>query len=225
MREPPFQLPQRHAMRHTSAGIDEISDGFGLEQVHPPVRDRSPREFAGQCLPCASREQSFHHQDRNQTAPVNRYLEDVLACVAPRAREQRHESLVDARTRRRVVHRGKTHQTGSERREVDDHLLANTSDVTPAYSNQRSSATPRRSGDCCNRVIRQGQQAAHGVSGEHEALTRREDADTVPALVFRKAIAQLVDGSEGARAYVMKRAPVEGDEVSSLCAFKEIERI
>lgn len=84
---------------------------------------------------------------------MNRYLEDVLARVAPRRREQRDESLVDSRARHRVVHCSQTHHTGSERCEVGDYAPANGRNLGPAYSNQRGSATPGRSGYCCNRVI------------------------------------------------------------------------
>src|SRR5215469_9356837 len=95
LRQGSFDLPQRHPGLLFGLRFDELADGFRLDQIHLPVRDRSKRKLAGCCDPGPGGPRRFDDPRQDYGIPMGADFEDVFAGIRMRSAEESNHDLVD----------------------------------------------------------------------------------------------------------------------------------
>ena len=163
-REPTIELRQRLLLHGLRARIHQVGHRFGLQQIHPSVEHRAPREFTRlRETRTRSDTRSEHPLWRHETA-VDRQLHHILARVGLRFHEHGDERVLhhDAGgvAQRRPL-RAPRYDVGTRRPAERTEGARDGYRARPRKSNQCHRATPRSRGDRHDRVVVAGQQRRH----------------------------------------------------------------
>src|SRR5688572_3212343 len=75
--------------------VDQISNGFGLQDVELPVQHSATGEFTWLRLPGAGRDQRRDYRRRDEQSAMCRYLDDIVAGKGVRPGEDRDQGLIE----------------------------------------------------------------------------------------------------------------------------------
>lgn len=125
-----------------------------------------------------------------------------------------------------MMQRPQPNDPWGDRIKVGDDTTSYSPRMGAAQSNERNSPTSRSSGDGGYGVFALRENGAHiPISGQNQCLSRLEYTHAITVFIRGQVCPESIDGIERSSAYVVKGAPVEGNEVPRLRAFEKLQRV
>ena len=169
-RQGSVELIERCARLQRRHRIDEIGDGFGLDEIHPAVQKRAQRELAGLGKACAAVHRFFNNVVQHRRAAVRADLDDVFTGIGVRSGEVGRDHMIAdiasapggirPDTRKRRV-------SGAKLRREAQHGAGNLNGQWATHSDDPNPATSRGRRDGDDSVFR----AEHNEKGVRPLFT------------------------------------------------------